>query len=284
MPEPTPEPARPKGPPIGLARRIGKTVLRSLLLCLAGFVAVGSVPISIGSVELTDGTRSVRILGMIHIAEPRFYEEVEKEILSGKAEGRRLHFEGVSGGTKEEKEELERRLGESDGWRESAAAMFGLAVQPNAKLASLDPKGRCADVGAKELLSMLDAAGVGPEPQDGSGSGTVEELDKAMDSLLLSWRGLTEFQRSLLSVPLRMGLRVLLRAELVLPDADDRTRRLMSVLIGGRNRKAAAMALASGDEKIQMLYGELHLDGLVEEFLKSGPKWRVVAWTSRRAL
>lgn len=206
------------------------------------------------------GGRRVRLMSMIHIAEPAFYDGVNALIAEHEASGGLIFFEGLGQLSESEVAELtpaERAVYEglaplTEAYRTLAAAL-DLAAQPDA-LTKPKPDWVRADLPMRRLLATWATRQLPLLP-------ALDAAGKALDSAF--FKGTARFM--LLQEPLILGAFQFARG--VSPVLG----RMGALLLDERNAAAiAAFDAAPAEQDALIIYGAGHVAGLVAALQERG--------------
>ena len=260
-------------------------VVGGLVVTAAGVVAAlpviaDHVPLGLSRVVMTDGHRRVEMQGMVHVAQPTFYQQIAAHIAQRRKEGWLVFYEEVrpdTGSSPNGVADVLRRLGAN--WNpeskqhpyEMMAGVIGngLVLQDNrALLGPPGPDVRNVDVTLSQLLAALP-------PEEPSAAEERETIDLATVRQefgdLPGW-----VQRRV-----QAGIRIMLAATASGTFARDMLPPALTTL---REEKVAKAILDEPGRDILILYGQVHI-GHIQTLLKEAdPNWRVVSSTTLRAL
>lgn len=258
-------------------------ILTVVVLGAAGgiFAALPTIaehtPLVLSRVTMTDGTRTVDMQGMVHLAEPRFYRDITELVAERRRAGWLVFYEEVradpGADAKAGTAEVMKRLGAE--WSpESGEHPYvmlssllgdGLVLQDNrALLGPPGPDERNVDITLADLLAAL--------PPADADDPTVD-LAAARDEFatLPPW--------------IQMRLRAAVRIGLSLAASGSWLHAgLPEGLTIQREAKVAQAIQDEAGRNILILYGQAHIPAIRDRLLQAGKGWSVVRTMGVRAM
>lgn len=235
------------------------------------------VPMVLSRVTMTDGSRTVEMQGMVHVAEPRFYRDVAELVAERRRAGWLVFYEEVrpdpGDDAKAGTAEVMKRLGA--GWSPdsgehpymmlSTLLGDGLVLQDNrALLGPPGPDERNVDISLSDLLAALPPAEADDEPLD---------LAAARDG----FAGLPPWVQVRVRAAVRIGLAAAASGSWLhagLPEG----------LTIKREAKVAQAIQDEAGRNILILYGQAHIGAIRSRLLAAGQGWSVVRTMGVRAM
>ena len=236
------------------------------------------VPFETARVVVTDGRRNVEMVGMVHVAAPRFYGDVAEIVTARREAGWLVLYEEVKPDMEDAGAGMARVL-ESVGttWEparrqhpyELIAPILGedLVLQDNgALLGKPGPSVRNVDLTLSQVVAAL------PSPASGLGDRPALSLDdvRRMFDDMPAW-----VQRRI-----RAAVRIVLAtstsgryAAAVMPP----------VVMAAREQLVAEAILGEPGRDILVIYGQAHLNGIWRQMRNEGAAWSVVSRGSLQA-
>ncbi len=237
-------------------------------------------PAELPAYVLSNGEKTVVFRPMAHIASPRYYAEVKRELSEARNGGYALFYEGVRPGTPENTARFNALLGLefSKELYPAMSKLYGLVPQDTRAIVGEFAEGDVnADVSIDDIIAAYDrkfgsgASDSKPKSESPSGIRDVaKDFSEYADSLSSRELALIRYvNRGIMSFVIKnRGA-----ADAVAEGAGNAD--LFSVILHDRNEVIAREILSSDRSKIYATYGLLHFDGVFDLLQEADPKWKV---------
>ena len=254
-------------------------VVLSLAVVITTFVVYHNQisPATLPILTISNGIHTIEFQTMSHIATPRFYDEVRGRIADAKARGYVLFYEGVRPGTPESREAFDRALGVrfGSGLYAHMSSLYGLTAQDNEKFLRIgNDFDYNVDVSLDTIMEMYRAKyGTGETARaTDTHPADVSEMVRQIDGML------TARERGLIAYVNRSFVNFFMKSEWAqeeMIDASDHED-IMDIILNSRNDLVAKTINESPHDRIFLLYGLLHVNGILDKLRQIDPSYHVV--------
>lgn len=277
-----------KRPDASRGRLLRRTLPFGIMLATVLFAApiyiltilIEDDPAVVPLATLSNGKKTVVFQGMMHVGSEGFYKSVVYDLEKALDDGYVLFYEGVSGGTPENKKWLDTLVtGGKDlnGSYQFFADTCGLKFQLNymgivQKGVTSDPARHIvADVSEDDMRAEYDRlVAADPAYAEAVSAGNGDDVSSSALEWVSTWlEKATDSQRGMTGLVCRglmnMGLK---RSE---------SGPLDKVILDFRNRKLAEKIAAYPGDRIYITYGAKHLPGVLADLQAIDPAWAITA-------
>jgi len=237
-------------------------------------------PAQMPQYELTNWKQTIVFQAMSHIASDSFYEKVAKDIRDLKREWYVLYYEWVKPGTRENSDAFNTALGinfEPELY-ENFSKLYGVSAQNNNDfLGIVNNLDYNIDIDINEIMSIYREK-TWDEQQETSflQSGEVQDVNSLVIEQLSQ---LNEKQLSALRYVNQSILNFMIKQEnlrnFIVENVANQD--LFSVILWARNEHIASEIQSRGDEKIVIIYGLMHFEGVLRLLQEQDPNWKIIS-------
>ena len=223
---------------------------------------------------------------MSHIASTSFYENVQKEIIASKENNYALYYEGVRPWTKESTDAFNRALGINftPDLYQNFSRLYGVVAQNNSDfLGLINKKDYNIDLSLDEVITIYE------EKKSHSDTHFSQETSEIVDintEIVTSLSQLSERQLGLLRVVNQSILNFMMKhsglRDFMIESLGNQD--IFSVILDERNIYLVEEILTRGDDKIHIIYGLLHFQGVLELLQTHDPQWKIIETTSSQVI
>lgn len=225
-------------------------LLIAVYLLLTAILIISFAPLYMPVYVLTNGEKTVIFYSMIHVAEKKFYKQIEEELIQYKSKGYTYVYEGVEVFTKGQQTALEEAFHASINDRIDYSNRAGLISQPELNHLK-DSDDIHADISANELLRVYDP-----------------EITKILNNPTMIPSLFSKLHESLSRSALRQNIRIY-RYIFPLP------KNVRSILIDYRDKKLYESIKTSKKMFFVIHYGEDHFNGFYNLLKTHDPRWKI---------
>lgn len=258
------------------------SLLRNSLIfwSISGFLSIGvlifslwhnTYPGSLSKIVLSDGDRTIVFLEMSHIATPRFYETIHRDIRSLVGSGYIAYVEWVAPGKKENQDQFDTMLGIklNTGTYTTMANIIGMVAQNNSLFSWIKKEAiKNVDISIDDIVSLT--ASWKTLSQIHTSAPVDIEAELASFSSLTHNQVFSYIVRSIMNFSLKNNDSLDLIASGIDPD-------LMDTILTKRNSHVVNDFLKGKDQKVIFLYGGLHFQWMYELLKARNPKWKILS-------
>ncbi len=253
-------------------------------LCIFFYYHNHISPAYIESYSLSNGEKTIFFQAMSHIASPEFYTKVQENIQEKKSQGYVLFYEGVSGGSEESITIFRQALWidlDSESY-EKLSELYGMVAQNNQDFLGF---GSTEDINVDldlDSVVRLYREKVGQENIQRSMQKDIVNIESDILQVL---DGLRPREKKILQYINQGFMNIFIKnpwlQDMILwqfwPD-------IFSVILDERNAYVVEEVRKSEYEKIIILYGMLHFEGIFQLLQQQDSRWKVVNIQKQRLI
>ncbi len=255
---------------------------RVVNICVLLFVIVwGTIvyqnevsPASMPQYTLTNGKKVVYFQSMVHIGLESFYADVRTSLKQKKKQWAVLYYEGVAPGTPENTEKFNKALWIqfSKDLYKNFSKLYGVTFQNNEDfLEVVNNYDYNVDISIDDIMALYAKSPASEKTE----SPETADLNKLLIEELAK---LDEKNLKLLVYVNQWIMNFLIKSRTIQETMMNEfgNKALFDVILGKRNEVLAKKIWESRDEKIFVMYGLLHFEGVLKLLLQQDPEWKVI--------
>lgn len=225
---------------------------------------------------LTNGEKKVIFQTMAHIGSQQFYNSVRQDIIEAKNQDFTLIFEGVRPWKKENMEKFERILwmNFNENTYDIFWELYGILPQDNSLLLSLDEsQEKNIDLDLDTIIELYEKNHfIIPEYSGSSSILNPEEI------LLPYIKSLTPIQKIVLQYCNKAHLNFFIKQDELQEyiGGNPEYENLFSIILDERNKYVAEFIQKSELQKMFVIYGMLHFEGIYSLLKETDPRWNII--------
>lgn len=266
------------------------SILTSIVLLFLGSFVVFQMhifPAKMPTYTLTNGEKNVVFQTMSHVASESFYEEVVKKITSAKKWWYVLFYEWVRPWSKENHDKFDAALGVSltPETYDTMAKLYNISAQNNNDfLWLINNKDYNVDISIDEIIEKYEK-----NFKQGNSSQQVDtliwvhniedELNKRLEDISSRQLFLLRYiNASIMSFMIKHDfIRDALLSSMWKED-------IFSVILNDRNKVLANELINTNEDKIIIIYGLMHFEGVLELLKENDSNWRIIHESNTRLI